>query len=478
MRILLILVLGLILNACSQEHDPPNIILIVVDDLGYSDLHCYGNELVETPHIDRLAAEGLRFIAAYASCTVCSPTRASLMTGRNPVTVDITDWIPGHQDYSGGPGPDEMFVVPRFNQQLPLDEITLAEKLTEAGYISASIGKWHLGGRGYLPTDQGFDLNVAGYDKGSPPSYYYPYRSGYRKDSITPLTLTGDSLYLTDRLTNEAIQFMDENREKPFFLYLPFYNVHTPLEGRSDLLEKYEARLARHQNDTILRNPHFLAMTEAVDLNVGRIMQFLEDEEMEQNTVVIFTSDNGGLLLRNGNFIRASWNHPLREGKGTLYEGGLRIPALVRWTGSIGAGRISEEMIISTDLYPTIAELAGIAVDHEIEGESLLPHLLRSEILERETLYWHYPHYHLGMPGGAIRDGDFKLIEYFETGELELYNLRMDLEESHNLATEFPEKARELQQKLNNWRVVNQAQMPTPNPGFKMNPDNPDYHEN
>ena len=469
MRILSILLLAHLLSACGQEHVPPNIILIVVDDLGYSDLHCYGNELVETPHIDRLAAEGIRFTTAYASCTVCSPTRASLMTGRNPVTVDITDWIPGYQIYRGGPRSEEMLITPSFNQQLPLDEITLAEKLSEAGYISASIGKWHLGGEGYLPTNQGFDLNVAGYDKGAPPSYYYPYLSEYRKDSITPLALTDDSLYLTDRLTNEAIQFIDKNREKPFFLYLPFYNVHTPLEGRPDLLKKYEARLADHQNDSIQRNPHFLAMTEAVDMNVGRIMKFLKEEGIDENTVVIFTSDNGGLLLRNENFIRASWNHPLREGKGTLYEGGLRIPAMVRWPGTIEAGSISEEMIISTDMYPTVAELAGIAVDHEIEGLSLVPHLLRSETLQRETLYWHYPHYHLGMPGGAIRDGDFKLIEYFETGEVELYNLRNDQQELHNLATEFPAKAEELRQKLQRWREENRANMPTPNPDYDPN---------
>ncbi len=466
MRFYIILVLALTLCSCNSQTAPPNILLIVIDDLGYSDLHCYGNELVETPNIDRLASEGVRFTSAYASCTVCSPTRASLMTGRNPVAVNITDWIPGNQGYRGRPPPDEKFIVPRFNQHLPLEEITIAEKLAEAGYSTASIGKWHLGGAGFLPTDQGFDLNVAGYHKGSPPSYYYPYRSERRKDTITPLELTGDSLYLTDRLTNEAIHFMGMERNHPFFIYLPFYNVHTPLEGRPDLLKKYEIRLADHQNDSIQRNPHFLAMTEAVDENVGRIMQFLEEKEMDENTVVIFTSDNGGLLIRNGNFIRASWNHPLREGKGTLYEGGLRIPAIVRWPGTIGAGRISEEVIISTDIYPTVAELAGIAVDHEIEGKSLLPHLVRSEILERETLYWHYPHYHIGMPGGAIRDGDFKLIEYFETGEVELYNLRKDLQELHNLASEFPEKAKELQQKLHRWREENRAKMPTPNPEY------------
>lgn len=466
MRCVFLLILILSLFACQREQFNPNFLLIVVDDLGYSDLHCYGNELVETPHIDQLAAEGIRFTSAYASCTVCSPTRAALMTGRNPVSVDITDWIPGRQDARGGPIATEMFVVPRFNQQLPLHEISLAEKLHEAGYTCASIGKWHLGGEGFLPTDQGFDLNVAGYHKGSPPSYYYPYRSSRRSDSITPLTLTGDSLYLTDRLTNEAISFITKNRERPFFLYLPFYNVHTPLEGRTDLLEKYEARLAGHQLDSLLRNPHFFAMTEAVDVNMGRIMQALRDEGLELNTLVIFTSDNGGLLLRQDNFIRASWNYPLREGKGTLYEGGLRIPAIVRWPGTIEAGRISEELIISTDIFPTLADLAGLEVAHEIEGKSLVPHLLRSKQLDRETLYWHYPHYHLGMPGGVIREGDYKLIEYFESGKLELYNLRTDLQEKNNLASALPGKAKELLQKLHQWREENHAKMPTPNPIF------------
>lgn len=470
MRKFVILALTIALCSCSQEKHPPNILLIVVDDLGYSDLHCYGNKLVETPNIDRLASEGVRFTQSYASCTVCSPTRASIMTGRNPVTVNITDWIPGHQDSRGGPRPEEKFVVPRMNQELALEEITLAEILSEAGYVSASIGKWHLGGDGYLPTDQGFDLNVAGYSKGSPPSYYYPYTRENREDIITPLKLTGDSLYLTDRLTNEAIRFMGAEREEPFFLYLPFYNVHTPLEGRPDLLKKYEAKLAAHQGDSILRNPHFLAMTEAVDESIGRIMKFLEDNEMKENTLVVFTSDNGGLLLRRGadnRFIRASWNHPLREGKGTLYEGGLRIPTIAWWPGHIEGKRLSDEIIISTDLYPTLAEVAGASIDHELEGTSLLSHLMQSEGIDRETLYWHYPHYHLGMPGGVIREGEFKLIEYFESGELELYNLNEDPEEANNLATELTGLAEELREKLHTWRKENKAMMPTLNPDYK-----------
>ena len=460
-------ILGLIavLCSCSQHNDLPNILLIVVDDLGYSDLHCYGNNLVETPNIDLLASEGVRFTTAYASCTVCSPTRASLMTGKNPAVLNITDWIPGNQFHTG-PQAHQKFIVPRIHHELPLEEITLAEKLSEAGYESASIGKWHLGGEGYLPTNQGFDLNVAGYSKGSPPSYYYPYTREGRNDIITPLELTGDSLYLTDRLTNEAIKFMGIDREEPFFLYLPFYNVHTPLEGRPDLLEKYRIKLLAHQGDSIQRNPHFLAMCEAVDENVGRIMRFLEETEMDENTLVIFTSDNGGLYRQRGNFVRESWNHPLREGKGTLYEGGLRIPAIVRWPGHIEGGRTSDEIIISTDLYPTLAEVAGISIDHEIEGCNLLQHLIQSESIDRETLYWHYPHYHLGMPGGVIRAGDYKLIEYFETGELELYNLVEDPGEAYNLAIELPDRAKELHLKLQNWRVENEARMPSPNPEY------------
>ncbi len=466
MRSLWIILLGLLLWSCNKLADPPNIILIVVDDLGYSDLHCYGNELVETPYIDRLASGGIRFTQAYASCPVCSPTRAAILTGKNPAALNLTDWIPGHQA-SRGPKTTERFLVPAFNQELPHIETTIAEELKEAGYVSASIGKWHLGGKGFLPTDQGFDLNIAGHHKGSPPSYYYPYVSGKRPEGIPYLGLAGDSLYLTNRLTNEAIGFIRQHRENPFFLYLPYYNVHTPLQGRPDLVKKYEAKLAGHQTDTILRNPEFLAMTEAVDDNIGRIMGCLKEEELEENTLVIFTSDNGGLYRRDGRNIRASWNYPLRAGKGTLYEGGLRIPAIVRWPGRIQPDRVSDEVIISTDLFPTLTELTGLSFEHEIEGVSLLPHLFKGDPIDRETLCWHYPHYHIGMPGAAIRDGDFKLIEYYETGELELYNLAKDTGETADLSDTAPEKTAELLRKLEAWRVGNGARMPSINPAYE-----------
>ncbi len=465
MRLPALLLISALLFGCSKTADPPNILLILVDDLGYSDLQCYGNTLVKTPHIDQLSRDGIRFTQAYASCTVCSPTRAALLTGKNPTTLNLTDWIPGHQANRGSQ-PHQRFIVPAFNQQLPLEEITFAEKLTEKGYATASIGKWHLGGDGYLPADQGFHINMAGYEKGSPPSYHYPYTSERRRDRIHPLELTGDSLYLTDRLTNEALEFIRINSQNPFVLYLPFYNVHTPLQGRPDLVMKYEGLLAGQQNDSVQRNPDFLAMIESVDENVGRLMESLENLEIADRTLVILTSDNGGLLLRNGTEIRASWNYPLRAGKGTLYEGGLRIPAIISWPGKIDPGQTSDELIISTDLFPTFLEAAGIPVDHSIEGKSLLPHLLDGELLNRETLYWHYPHYHLGMPGAVIRQGPFKLIQYYEDGDLELYDLSSDTGESINLAEQYPSKVDSMLRMLDQWRAENQAQMPSPNPEY------------
>ena len=466
-NLLIVVVISVFAMACKVEEQPPNVILVLVDDLGYADLNCYGNDVVETPHINRLASEGVRFTSAYASCTVCSPTRAAVMTGKNPTTLNITDWIPGHQASRGGPSPNDMFIVPSFNLQLPHEEITIAEMLGSNGYRTASIGKWHLGGEGFLPTEQGFDRNVAGNSKGSPPSYHYPYLRKGRPDlKITPLEITSDSLYLTDRLTNEAIQFIRSDSDKPFFLYLPYYNVHTPIEGRPDLVSKYEAINAEREGDSIVRNPQFMAMVHSVDENLGRIMQSLEEENLDRNTVVIFTSDNGGLISREGRHIRISWNYPFRRGKGTLYEGGHRVPAIVRWPGKISQGRISEEMIISTDLFPTIMEIAGISFDHQVEGVSLLPHLVRSEVIDRETLYWHYPHYHRGKPGGAIRSGDYKLIEYYETGKLELYNLKEDPGESTDLSSIYPDKASELQSSLDQWRTANGAHMPLPNPEY------------
>ncbi len=472
----------LLASACTPaqkketgKNELPNILLIVADDLGYGDLHCYGNKITDTPHLDKLAEEGVLFTNAYASCTVCSPTRASLLTGMNPVALNLTDFIPGRQ--ANGPQPGHKLISPKFNWQLPLETITIAEKLKEKNYATASIGKWHLGDTGFLPTKHGFDINIAGNDYGMPPSYYYPYTSEkkWRTHEITNLEPGNDSLYLTRRLTKEAIQFIQKQKDKPFFLYLPYYTVHTPLEGPPDLVEKYIKR-AESLPDTTTYYPHFLAMVESLDRNAGKIMHTLRKLEIEENTLVIFVSDNGGWYTEEKNerkidlehdMIGASNNSPLRDGKGTLYDGGLRVPTIIKWPGKIKPGRTSEELIISTDIFSTIMDVLDIEIDYQVEGVSLLPLLMHDKKIDRETLYWHYPHYHKTNPGSAIRDGDYKLIKYYEDNSIELYNLEIDANESNNLAGEMPEKVNELLTKLNSWIEKEGANLPIPNPEYK-----------
>lgn len=474
----LLLTTGCQMNPSAKDKETnPNIVLIVVDDLGYSDLHCYGGGIQETPHVDQLALEGVRFTNAYASSTVCSPTRASLLTGKNPVALDITDWIPGHQ--ANKIQPWHKFLVPEFNWHLPHEEITIAEKLKEKGYATASVGKWHLGGEGYLPTDQGFDINIGGNHKGMPPTYYSPYKLSNEvreknpwRDFEIPVDPGEDSLYLTDRLTHEAIRYIEQQKDSPFFLYLPFYTVHTPIEGRPDLVAKYEEKLKNH-NDTIERFAHFLAMVECMDENVGRIVQALETLDIRDNTMIIFVSDNGGLIRRGSkesgeqDKILASWNVPLRRGKGTLYEGGLRVPTIINWPGKVKGDIVSDKLIISTDIFPTIMEVTGLGRVPELEGISLWAHLTDGEPIERETLYWHYPHYHKTSPGAVIRDGDYKLIRYFEDETTELYNLKTDISEKNDLSEEMPGKSAELLTKLNTWMEEQGVKMPTSNPDYK-----------
>lgn len=484
MKITFTIILSMFMVGYSQNKNSenakvnPNVLLIVADDLGYGDLHCYGNKFVDTPRLDKLAENGIRFTNAYASCTVCSPTRASLLTGKNPVALNLTDFIPGRQ--ANGPQPHHKLISPDFNKHLPLDEITIAEQLKKLGYTTASIGKWHLGGKGYLPQEHGFDVNIAGNAVGMPPSFYYPYTSGekWRTHKITPLELTDDSLYLTDRLTNEAIQFIEANRENPFFLYLPYYTVHTPLEGPKDLAAKYSERLKKIK-DTVFRHPHYLAMVESLDENVGRILDSLEKMNIDKNTLVIFVSDNGGWAKVNkedggdqqytGWEVQAASNRPLRGGKGSLYEGGLRVPAIISWPGTIERGRVSDELIISTDIFPTIMESVGMETGYSIEGVSLLSFLTENKPIKRGELYWHYPHYHLTTPGSVIRDGNFKLIKYYEDNRLELYDLEDDIGEKNNLSQFMPNKTTEMHRKLNEWLVKEGAKLPVPNPDYMEN---------
>jgi len=426
--------------AKEEEAPPkkPNFVFFLVDDLGWRDVGCYGTKFYETPAIDRLASEGMRFTDAYAACPVCSPTRASILTGKYPARLNLTDWIPGHKPK------DPKLLVPAFHQELPLAEVTIAEALKAAGYACASIGKWHLGGEPYYPDKQGFDLNVGGTAKGQPPRYFSPY-------GIPTLADGPKGEYLTDRLADEAEKFIEQNRDRPFFLYLPHFAVHTPIQGKEEITAKY----ARKPPDGDQKNATYAAMIESVDDSVGRVMKKLQDLGLADRTVLFFMSDNGGLA-------GVTSNAPLRGGKGTLYEGGIREPMIVKWPGVVRSGTTASTPVTSTDFYPTILEMAGLPPKPEqhVDGLSLVPLLKESGPLRRDTLYWHYPHYHRTTPAGALRHGDWKLIEYFEDGRLELYNLRDDIGEQHDLASAMPEKARELQKMLADWRRSVSAQMP------------------
>ncbi len=443
------MIAAIVFLSAGQRGEPverPNFVLIVIDDMGWTDLGCFGSSFYETPNVDRLASRGMRFTQAYSSCTVCSPTRASLMTGKYPPRVNITDWIPGHRR------PKAKLRVPGMSLQLALEEITLAEALKAAGYATASIGKWHLGGPNYFPDKQGFDLNLGGCDKGQPPSYFSPYR-------IPTLSDGEKGEYLTDRESLEAVRFIEANRDRPFFLYLPHHAVHTPLMGKKEVVEKYrqKARPGAGQSNAV-----YASMVEGVDDSVGRIMAKLAELRIDGRTVVIFTSDNGGLL-------RSTSNEPLRAGKGSPYEGGVRVPLIVYWPGVTKPGSACEAPVISPDLFSTVLDVAGVKDrPKDVDGVSLVPLLRQSGALARDELYWHYPHYHPGgaTPYGAVRKGDFKLIEFFEDGRLELYNLKEDVGERRNLAPEMPQKAKELQGLLARWRGRVGARMPTPNPDY------------
>jgi arylsulfatase A len=439
-------VLGIRANAASQ----PNVIVILVDDLGWADLGCYGSRFHQTPNIDHLAQDSMRFTDAYSACTVCSPTRASLLTGKTPARLHITDWIAGHD------APKAKLRPPAWTQRLDPLEPTLASRLKSAGYATASIGKWHLGTNS-TPEAYGFDLNAGGDHRGQPPRYVSPY--GLPKLSDGP---PGE--FLTDRECAEALKFIEQNRTHPFFLYLPHYAVHTPLAGKPEIIEKY-----RHRTSDEQANATYAALLESVDDSVGRIRSRLTELGLSTNTVVIFTSDNGGLVL--GGDTKSTSNFPLRSGKGDAYEGGVRVPLIVHWPGVTKPGSTTSTPAQSMDLYPTLLELTGTpdAPDHVVDGVSLVPLLRGQSLAASRSLFWHYPHYHPGgaTPYGAIRNGDWKLIQFYETGHLELYNLASDLGEQQDLANALPEKANQLAKELVDWRTRVGAQMPVPNPAFE-----------
>ena len=488
----------------------PNIVFILIDDMGQRDLGCYGSTFYETPNIDRLAREGMLFTDAYAACPVCSPTRGSILTGRYPATLGITDWI----DWGGRihPARGRLVDVP-YIKDLPSDVPNLATELGRRGYATWHVGKWHLGGEDAWPDKRGFHVNVGGWTVGSPhDGHFAPWGFPTLEDGP-------DGEYLTDRLTDEAIGLVrGRDADRPFYLNMWYYSVHTPIQAKESRIEKYRRKAAflgldtiephvegpaypcEHKKDQrisrriVQSDPVYAVMIDSLDENVGRLLETLEAEGIAENTIVIFTSDNGGLATAEG---APTSNLPLAEGKGWMYEGGTREPLLVRWPAAVEAGSTSGEVVTSPDFLPTLLEAADDAspadgpggatggageagagrtagLPHGVEGESFLP-VLRGEAdsLAREAVYWHYPHYgnQGGTPGSSVRSGRYKLIEFLETGRLELYDLETDVGENYDLADELPQVRDRLHTLLASWRESVEAKIPQPNPDYEPWPD-------
>ena len=499
----------------AGAEQPPNIVFFLVDDLGWSDVGVFGSTFHETPHIDALAERGVRFTNAYAATHVCSPTRASLLTGKYPARLRLTDWLPGRREHAF-----EKLLSAEKLAALPLDEVTLAETLREHGYSTAIFGKWHLGVGEAGPLHQGFDVQAPDFPGSTPRGGYFP------PYLMAGLVVEGeDDEYLTDRLTDFAVDFIEESRDRPFFLYLSHFAVHDPIEGRSDLVRKYREKAARNeppagpafvlegnpddseplsraQLDALLEQPshqehrvlpqgtvkikqhqdnvEFAAMVTAIDDSLGRVQTTLDRLGLTENTIVVFYSDNGGMAAANwGNPARvvpsdlldvayATSNLPLRGAKGWLYEGGIRVPLIVRWPGAGETGTVRDEPVISPDFYPTLLEMAGLPPrpDQHVDGASFAA-AVRGEDFERGPIYWHFPHYsNHGMqsPGGAVREGPWKLLEYFENGTVQLFDLEKDPGEQDDLAAEQPARAAELRNRLHAWRESVSAAMPIARP--------------
>jgi uncharacterized sulfatase len=475
---LLLLIFFLAIRACGPEQSKetakalegtrPNIVFILADDLGWADLPVYGNAFNEAPHLSRLAENGIRFTDAYAACPVCSPTRASIMSGQYPARVGIIDFIPGHWR------PFEEVIVPRNRTQyLPTGVITIGERMKEAGYATAYFGKWHLGNdEEHKPWNQGFEMANE-------------YRGGgffgFAEKMSTPLQVQPGTA-LSEALTDLSLHFIETHRDQPFFLFLAHYDVHVQLDAKTELIEKY---LAREKAGDYPGNAVYAAMIEQVDHGVGQIVRKLEELDLDQNTLVVFFSDNGGLVSRfdripllaeskqhlyEGDTLLyvASSNAPLRAEKGTVYEGGIREPFIISWPGKIKAGQVSDAIVTSVDFYPTFAALAGISLPDEqhFDGISLLPILEGKTPDAERAIFWHYPVYHHDLPASAVRKGEWKLIHYLHNDSSVLFNLARDISETNNLLLEEKNKAAELMDLLQEWREDVDARFPVRNPDF------------
>lgn len=476
-------------SAEKPNADKLNFVFILIDDMGWTDLGCFGSSFYETPNIDRLCAEGVKFTNAYAANPVCSPTRASIMTGKNPARIHLTNYIGGA---------DKGKLLPAdYVRHMACEEVTIAEAFKENGYTTFFAGKWHLGEEDeFLPEAQGFDINKGGWRAGAP-SYmrttkdgkkvptHNTFKGGFFVPYENPKLQDGpEGEYLTDRLTDESIEFLQEHdRSKPFLLYLSHYAVHNPQQAKKEYIEKYEKKLAtmpaederiiefeqehRNKNRLIQNQPFYAAMVQSVDDSVGRIMEKLKELGLDKKTAIFFMSDNGGLSTSEGH---PTSNLPLRGGKGWLYEGGIREPVIVKWPGVAKAGSVCDVPVISNDFYPTMLEMAALPLKpgQHVDGVSFASLLKGSRKLDRKAIYWHYPHYSNqgGTPSAAVRIGNYKYIEFFE-GQQELYNLKDDIGERNDLSKKMPGKTKELKALLDKWLKDVNANMPKPNPDYK-----------
>ena len=446
-------------QAGQKNQDKPNIVLLLVDDLGWKDVGFMGSKYYETPNIDKLARQGMVFTNAYAACAVSSPTRASIQTGRYPARIGITDWIRARfqlntneikasEPYEENNG--KKLRTPANPFWMELSEVTIAEVLKQSGYFTCHIGKWHLGTDDYYPEKQGYDLNIAGCDMGQPVNYFDPYtnQKGVGFPNLKPRQ-TGE--YLVDRLADELKTVIEQNKDKPFFINMCYYAVHTPLMGKQEIIDKYKLKNGINGQN----NPVYAAMVESMDQAVGTLINTLMENNLLDNTVVIFLSDNGGL-------IGSTNNAPLRSGKGYPYEGGIRIPMFVYWKGKVQEGSACDLPVSTVDMLPTICAITRSPLpETKLDGRDIGP-VLKGKRLNQVPLFWHFPHYRGSdvVPYSIIRDRDWKLIKRYEGNEYELYNLKNDMEENKDLAKTFPGKVRKLNDKLQDWLIHTNAKIP------------------
>ena len=464
-----VFILFWLVASSAQTAQRPNLVLILADDLGWADLSCYGNDLHQTPNLDRLARQGVRFTDAYAASPVCTPTRAAILTGLHPARLHMTIWRESALNRG-----NRKLLQPVCLDSLPLKHVTLAEVLKKAGYFNAHLGKWHVGRAEAYPQAHGFHVNIGGTLWGAPQTFWYPFNGDdYFRDwrYVPGLEPGNKGDYLTDRLTDKALGIMEKQTKasRSFYLNLWYHSVHTPIEGKPELVEHYRKKI---KPGSVRKNPHYAAMVHSLDENVGRVLAKIDELGVVDNTWVIFTSDNGGFTnkCKLNRDLAVANNAPLRSGKGSCYEGGVRVPLIVRGP-QVAQGKISSEPVYAPDLYPTLLRAAGLSDQAQagIDGVDFTPLLQNPDAtLKREALYFHYPHYYqTTTPVSALRKGDWKLLEYYEDNRLELFNLKQDPGETQDISTPNPDLVRRLRMELDVWRKKVGAQLPEPNPDWK-----------